>query len=482
MRIITKNRLFFFWLSAISYKIFSGADYAPRYVSALFGAGCVLIVFFAGRKFFCFESGIFAALTLATCLEFMALSRAIITDMVLTFFVTSSIVCFFIFAFKLSGNRNLFRYLSFLSIGFAFMSKGPLGIIVPGLVIFAYLAFCRDYSLIKDFLRPSGVLFALVVILPWYIISAFKTPGFLYDNLIYENVMRYFTNVHERSGNIFYYIPVILGGFFPWSIFLPFHINKRNFSDKSEFVKIKAFIVWACAIFIFFSLSKSKLPSYILSIYPPLAILAGKGWRDFLKKEDIKYVRGSIYGLIVVLLAINLFVFSSFTFFPDIVSKVMNYVSDPLVFSVLIFLNIWILALIVFTYLKKKTAIFVMLLVFIIALFLVGISNVNTFNNYKSNKSLALLMKKSALPEDEIIFYKFFKASFIYYSERKIKRIDHIFQLSYRLNNVNPANDEYYLFRKRDLDNVFEIISDHKLVKKGENEDIVLMVREKNNG
>ena len=91
-------------------------------------------------------------------------------------------------------------------------------------------------------------------------------------------------------------------------------------------------------------------------------------------------------------------------------------------------------------------------------------------------------MKKSVLPEDEIIFYKFFKASFIYYSEKKIKRIDHIFQLSYRLNNVNPANDEYYLFRKRDLDNVFEIISDHKLVKKGENEDLVLMIREKNNG
>ena len=121
-----------------------------------------------------------------------------------------------------------------------------------------------------------------------------------------------------------------------------------------------------------------------------------------------------------------------------------------------------------------------LLLVFILTLFITGISNIEVFNNYKSNKPLALLLKNTASPTDEIIFYKFFKPSFIYYVERKIKRIDHVFQLSYRLNNLNPENDEYYLFRKRDLDSIFKVISEHKLIKKGENKDLILMVRKKN--
>ncbi|RMF96319.1 MAG: glycosyltransferase family 39 protein, partial [Candidatus Schekmanbacteria bacterium] len=203
----------YFWLSVISYKLFPNKDYAPRYVSALFGTGCVLFVLFAGTRLFCFESGIFSALILLTSLEFIALSRAIVTDMILTFFITAAILSFFIFSLKLSSKYEIFKYLLFIFSGLAFMSKGPLGIIVPSLVILSYILAFRDFSKIRDLLRPINILLFLLVVLPWYVISTIKTPGFLYDNLIYENVMRYFTNVHERSGSIFYYIPVILGGF-----------------------------------------------------------------------------------------------------------------------------------------------------------------------------------------------------------------------------------------------------------------------------
>lgn len=476
-----KKPPFFFWLSVISYKLFPMEDYAPRYVSAIFGAGCIFMVFIAGTKLFCFESGALAALILVTGLEFLALSRAIVTDMALTFFVTSSIICFFIFSFKLSKHLKLYKYLTFILTGFAFISKGPLGIIIPGLVIFCYIVFFKEYEILKNFLRPSGFLLFFIVVLPWYIISALKNPGFLYDNLIYENIMRYFTDVHERSGSLFYYVPVVLGGFFPWIFFLPFHITKETFRNQTLSPKLKAVFLWICAVFVFFSLSKSKLPSYIISVYPPLAIIAGKGWRDFFYRDSIKYVKGSIYGLLGVLIAIDLLAFSSYIFFPDIVALIMNFISEKLLFSAVAFLNIWIAIIIVLTQQKKKIPIFVMLILFILTLFIAGISNIEVFDKYKSNKPLALLVKEMSSPADEIIFYKFFKPSFIYYVERKIKRIDHVFQLSYRLNNLNPENDEYYLFRKRDLDNIFKIISEHKLIKKGENQDLILMVRKKNN-
>ncbi|MBI5374344.1 MAG: glycosyltransferase family 39 protein [Candidatus Schekmanbacteria bacterium] len=467
----------YFWLSAIAFNLTGMADYAPRYVTTLFGAGLLYLVFALGKNFFCFETGLLSLIILLTSIEFIALSHSIVTDMTLAFFITLSVFSFINTTGKYSPYSKIHRVILFISLGLGFMSKGPLGIIVPGIIIFFYILIFKEFESIKVFFKPTGILITLLVILPWYVASSIKTPGFLYENIVYENIMRYFTDVHERSGSIVYYIPVIIGGFFPWIFFLPFQATKSISNQTEDSRQLKFLIAWACAIFVFYSLSKSKLPNYILPIYPPLAMIAGKCWKDCFQRREDKGITLGIYAIFALFLSFDISALIILKFFPNIVVIVLDAIGLTALIWTLISLNIWFIVLVFLTYKNKKVAIFYMQVFLVVFIFLGAVINVDAFEKFKSNKKLALTLKSSAIGKSEIVFFKFFKPSFVFYSQRRILRIDHKFQLTYRLYHTNNNYDEYYIFRKKDFDRDLDELIQSKLVKVGENRECVIMRR-----
>ncbi len=162
-----------------------------------------------------------------------------------------------------------------LGFGVATLVKGLVGVVVPGMVILCYLLLSKQWKAPRKIDVVSGALLFFSIVLPWYLMAEWRNPGYLHYYLWDEHFGRFVTNEFDRAEPWYYFIGVGLVGFLPWSLLLPLfarHAYKngwqRKFDDKTLYL-----ISWAVVPFLFFSISKSKLPHYILPIFPALAML-----------------------------------------------------------------------------------------------------------------------------------------------------------------------------------------------------------------
>ncbi|HZD42184.1 MAG TPA: glycosyltransferase family 39 protein [Terriglobales bacterium] len=265
--------IFFYWMIAIAYKLFGISEFTARLPSALSGLACVALVVFFGRRFFGLREGIWSGLVLISSVEYFLLARIVIFDMALTLAVTLSL-CAFCWAAESesSGRKKLFYLLMYVGAAVGTLIKGPIGFILPGMVVVAYIAATRKWRLLGEMRLLSGTLLFLLITAPWYIWCEVRNPGYLRYFLWEENFVRYFTPHFNRPGPWYYFLVVLLVGFIPWTLMIPFVLREANWRDN----KTLFLLLWAGLPFVFFSLSSSKLPHYILPIYPPLALLTGR--------------------------------------------------------------------------------------------------------------------------------------------------------------------------------------------------------------
>ncbi|MFQ5851623.1 MAG: ArnT family glycosyltransferase [Candidatus Binatia bacterium] len=157
--------IFFYWMVALSYKLFRVSEWSARLPSALAASGTTLLVFLWGRKFFGLWRALWSGLILITSVGFFALSRIVIFDMTLTFFITLSL-CSFYWGQRTNGRarRKVLHLLMYAAMGAATLVKGPIGLILPGMVILFYLFFARKWFLLREIDLHLGVpLFLLMV-------------------------------------------------------------------------------------------------------------------------------------------------------------------------------------------------------------------------------------------------------------------------------------------------------------------------------
>ena len=265
--------VFFFGLVALSFKIFGLGEWSARLPSVLASLGCLSLTYVLARAIFGRRAALWSVLILVTSVEFFVLSRVVILDMVLTFFITLSLACFW-FGHLATGRRRKFLVLlMYAFLGAATLIKGPVGLLLPAAVIFFYLLLSRKWALLGEMESSSGVPLFLIVTASWYVAVELRNPGYLHHFLYEENFARFTTTEFNRSGPWYYFFMVLAAGFFPWTLLLPMTLadfRKRPPADGHLFL-----ILWIALPFIVFSLSASKLPHYILPLYPPLAILVG---------------------------------------------------------------------------------------------------------------------------------------------------------------------------------------------------------------
>jgi 4-amino-4-deoxy-L-arabinose transferase-like glycosyltransferase len=256
----------YYWLVAASYKIFGVNEFAARFPSAALAVACTLVVYLSGRRLFNERAGMAGALVLATCIEYFYLGKAAVTDITLLFFLSVSLLSFI----------EKRYYTAYIFAGLATLTKGPIGLLFPGGIIFFYLLITRNWSQLKSMKLIPGLLIYIIVAVPWYVIMYNIHGSIFIDTFLgFHNITRFTSPEHPEGVLWYYYIPVLIVGFFPWtaimlqSIWTSLTRSGRNFS-------VLLFLnIWALFIFIFFTISQTKLVSYILPMYPPLAMLAG---------------------------------------------------------------------------------------------------------------------------------------------------------------------------------------------------------------
>jgi 4-amino-4-deoxy-L-arabinose transferase-like glycosyltransferase len=263
----------FFGLVALAFKVFGLSEWAARLPSVLPALCCLSLTYIVARSIFERWAALWSVLILVTSIEFFALSRVVILDMVLTFLITLSLACFWFGHLATGPRRKFLVLLMYAFLGAATLVKGPIGLVLPAAVIFFYLLLSGKLALLGEMELSLGVPLFLIVAASWYVAVELRNPGYLHHFLYEENFARFTTTQFNRSGPWYYFLMVLAAGFFPWTLLLPMTLadfRKRPPADGHLFL-----ILWIALPFIVFSLSASKLPHYILPLYPPLAILVG---------------------------------------------------------------------------------------------------------------------------------------------------------------------------------------------------------------
>ncbi len=256
----------YYWLVAASYKAFGINEFAARFPSALLAVVCSLMVYLAGRRLFNERAGMAGALVLTTSVEFFYLGKAAVTDMTLLLFLTNSLLSFI----------EKRYYVAYVFAALATVTKGPIGLLFPGAIVFSYILIRRDWSLLKQMKIFSGLLLYAAVALPWYVMMYhFHGSAFIDTFLGFHNVTRFTSPEHPEGILWYYYIPVLMVGFFPWTAIMLQSIWSSLTRSTQDFSALLFLNIWAIVIFVFFSISQTKLVSYILPVYPPLAMIAG---------------------------------------------------------------------------------------------------------------------------------------------------------------------------------------------------------------
>lgn len=272
-----------YWASAVIFKLGGDNDFTARLWPGLLGFLGILLVGFTGRKLWGQEAGLFSATLLAGSLWWIANGHFLNLDMGVSFFLTLTL-CAFLLAQRdeaIERERKSWMAVAWAAMALATLSKGLIGIVIPGAVLVLYTLVSRQWLLWLRMELVNGLLILLALAAPWFVLVSLANPEFAYKFFIYEHFVRFATAEHNRPGSWWYFFPILLIGLLPWVSLLP-QMLKTGFA-RANGRRFKAewlLLVWCVFIFVFFSRSHSKLPSYILPMFPALALLGGKLLRD----------------------------------------------------------------------------------------------------------------------------------------------------------------------------------------------------------
>ena len=293
---------FYFKTIALSFSLFGESEGVARLSSAFFGFSLLGVVFLFCRRMYDQRTATLAILILATTPLYIAFSRFVIFDMTLAFFVSSAIFACFMAEEYEEKLRIRWYLIGALAAGIATVIKGPVGFIVPTLVVAIFNGVEGRLGVMKRAfaLRNWAVFFA--VVLPWFIGLSLLRPDFPYYGIMRESIARFTTTEFHRTQPFYYYAPIIAGTFFAWSLLLPESIAAAWRARKRWSRADRLLVIWAIVVVLFFSISQSKLPGYILTAVMALGILTARVFALALNNSNGQAARTVWHGTIPLLL------------------------------------------------------------------------------------------------------------------------------------------------------------------------------------
>jgi len=269
-----------YWATAAAYEVFGEHQWTSRLWAGLTGFAGILLVWFAGLRLFGREAGNYAAMLLGSSMLYALMAHINTLDMGVTFFITLGIVGLLLGQSETDKKKQRnWMVLAWAALGLAVMSKGLMGLILPGAALFIYMVVQRDFSVLKRMHWLPGLAVFLLVTVPWFYLVMKANPEFFQKFFVYEHYTRFTTKELGRYQPWYYFVPVLLAGMLPWTVLMFDTLFKSWRGGKlpnKTFNAARFLLVWVVFIYLFFTISGSKLPSYLLPMFPALALLMGK--------------------------------------------------------------------------------------------------------------------------------------------------------------------------------------------------------------
>jgi 4-amino-4-deoxy-L-arabinose transferase-like glycosyltransferase len=265
----------YYWLAGAAFRVLGETEAAarlPSLAASLLFVGSVASV---AARLYGGAAGLHAGFVAGTCLLGFAYGRAAAMDMLLAATVSAATGLLGLRALGKAGPLALTA--AYALMGLATLAKGPLGVLLPGLVLAGHVVATRQWSLWRVLVSPAGAIAFLAVAGPWYAAVYFAQGRHFVDEfLLGHNLSRFTSTIHNHPGPPWYYLPVLIAGLFPWSgLLAAAAAGGRPRTPADRFV-----LLWLALPLLFFSAAGSKLPGYILPCLAPLAAMMGRAADD----------------------------------------------------------------------------------------------------------------------------------------------------------------------------------------------------------
>ena len=308
-----------YWATAAAYRIFGIDEWTARLWTAVCGFMTLVFTFVTARRYAGPAAGALAAAALASSALFLAFSQILTLDMGVSCFLALSLCawCGLLDDRLPAQRRRAWALVFWGAMGLAMLSKGLIGVVLPVAVIGSHVLMNRNWRVLREMHAGPGILLFLAVTLPWFALVSWRNPGFLQFFFIHEHFARYANAGHHRPGPWWFFIAMLLVGSMPWTpVYLqalwaairssrppwrpaigvgipqrPAPSASEGADDGASYESLeplasgralaarvdarRLLLVWVILITAFFSASHSKLPAYIVPVFPALAMLFG---------------------------------------------------------------------------------------------------------------------------------------------------------------------------------------------------------------
>jgi len=264
-----------YWGEMAAFSLFGINETAARLPVVLFGLAGVLATYWVGIRLGKPKAGLLAGIILASSMLYFGLARSVLLDVPFTFCFTLAMGA--MLAGLQEPGQARWPLLAGAALGLAILAKTPAAVILFGAILVCAGLWRKDKWRLRGMRWGYAIFTCLLVAAPWYIAMALRFGDkFLDEFLLAGNMGRFLQAEHSRAAVPYYYLPVILVGFLPWTALLPGAIGAAWRERRESLV----LLLWVILTLLFFSASQSKLPGYILPIFPALALLVALDWEN----------------------------------------------------------------------------------------------------------------------------------------------------------------------------------------------------------
>jgi 4-amino-4-deoxy-L-arabinose transferase-like glycosyltransferase len=417
-----------YWLVAGAIKTLGLNEWAVRLWPALFALLGCLALYYVGRELYGRRVGLYAAGVLALSPLYDFMGGILTLDMPLAAELTAALGMFLVGIRAPPGmRRRLVLYGFYACVAAAVLTKGLVGAVIPAMAIGAWILVLGEWRLLREIYLPSGLLIFFSIAAPWHVLVWQANPEFGQFYFIHEHLERYLTTAHQRYQPVWFFIPILLVGMYPWTAFLPYALRdgmRDLWRDRKRHGDTWFLLLWAGLPFVFFSLSSSKLIPYVLPVFPPLALLLGR-WLAQRWEHEIPRGRGAFVALLVLgaVFAAALFVAPHVAADRPSVARIGEQLGAGIY---LMAGGLLLAGLLPFLAWLRRDRRMTLAAFFVGAAVLVASFDLNfvRLDVGRSVKELALRLKQELKPGDEVITYETYYQDLPVYLERRVTVVD----------------------------------------------------------
>jgi len=408
--------IFLYWLLRVGFILFGVSSFAARLFPAVFAALGVLAVYCLGLLGFKdSKKAFYSALMLMSSGFYIGLARTVFTDMVFSVLILFSLLSFF-WGYLIREKKGLSLILFSVFSALAVLTKGPLGLIIPLVIVMLFLCFRHEAGYLWRVNAIWGILIFIAIVLPWYMYMFTKYKNLFTHEFFYNDHIRRFIEAEHKSNDTWYFYPFsMIAGMFPWSIFVPvslYSLAKRRLRQGEPFYIFLA--CWITVVFVVFQSAHSKLASYIFPLFPAFALLIGDYICNIVEDKKNAFVTS-----LFILVWCTLLLFPIALFFGPILYPGYIFAKTPL-YSFGFFIFCLLLTMLRFI-LRRKFFKVIVLLALIVPMMLLIVPFIKSdIEPYFSSRAAGEYVVKNTDANSIILCSKPFVRGVRYYTDRKV--------------------------------------------------------------